>query len=157
MRTRLALAALAVAATTVVGIAAPAHAAKPIVDQFGRGTWTTVTSGATFTGETTGAPFAGATVGSIAPDDGTNPPWPGCEPGSGTVTTTTADGRTITLTLFGDICTAVHPAGRLIFQGWYDVTQFDGKGRRVADGRGSAEVRTYADGTAEWYLDGQLY
>src|SRR5262245_54670992 len=110
MRIRTIIASLSIAAATAVGLAEPAHAVKPQVDLVGRGTWATDGAGATFTGESSGLPLVGTTTGFIAPDDGTNPPWPGCEPGSGSITTT-ADGKTLTLELWGDICTAVHPDG----------------------------------------------
>ena len=157
MRIRTIIASLSVAAVAVLGVAEPAHAGKPRVEQVGRGTWTTEGAGATFTGETSGLPLTGTTTGFIGPNDGTNPPWPGCEPGSGAMTTTT-DGQTLTIELWGNICTAVHPDARLVFIGWYRVTHFDAaKGRRVADGVGGIDVRSFGDGTIQWMLSGQLY
>jgi hypothetical protein len=158
MRIRSLIASLTLATAALIGVAAPADAgSKPKLEQYGRGTWTTEGAGATFTGDSLGNPFPGATTGWIAPDDGTNPPWPGCEPGSGEMTTTSADGKTLTIELWGNICTAVHPDGRLIFKGWYTVTHFDGKGHRVADGVGGLDVHTFGDGTAQWMLAGDLY
>ena len=84
MRIRSLLAGLSLATATLVGLAEPVHAtAKPKLDLYGRGTWTTDGAGATVTGNSDGNPVAGATPGWIGPDDGTNPPWSGCEPGSG--------------------------------------------------------------------------
>ena len=158
MRTRSLLAGLSIAAATLIGAAAPADAApKPKLDVYGRGTWTTEGSGATLAGDSQGKPFSGSTSGWIAPDDGTNPPWGGCEPGSGELTTVAPDGRSVSVELWGSICTAVAPAGRLTFKGWYTVVQFDGKGARVADGVGAADLQTFADGTAQWATWGQLY
>lgn len=157
MRIRNAIAGLAVAATTIVGVAQTADAGRPKLDQYGNGTWTTEGAGATFEGETSGSPFSGATTGYIVPDDGTDPPWSGCEPGSGSMTTT-ADGKTVTIELWGSICTAVAPSGRLVFIGWYRVTHYDAKkGHRVADGVGGFDVHTAADGSAQWMLSGDLY
>ena len=157
MRIRTLIASLAVATATVAGVAQTADAARPKVNQFGTGTWTTDGAGATFTGETSGAPLSGTTTGFIDPNDGTNPPWPGCEPGSGSMTTT-ADGKTVTIELWGDICTAVHPDGRLVFIGWYRVTHYDAKkGNRVADGVGGIDLRSFGDGTIQWMLSGDLY
>ena len=157
MRIRTIIASLSLGAAALVGIAQPAGAAKPGLEQYGRGTWTTEGAGATFAGETSGLPVAGATTGYIGPNDGTNPPWPGCEPGSGSMTTTN-DGKTLTIEVWGDICTAVHPDARLVFIGWYRVTHFDGaKGRRVADGVGGIDFRSFADGTIQWMLSGNLY
>ena len=158
MRIRTIISSLAVATAALVAVAEPADAApKPKLSIYGDGTWTTDGVGAQVSGETLGTPFNGTTTGWIAPNDGSNPPWAGCEPGSGELTTTSADGRTLTLELWGDICTAVSPAGRLTFKGWYTVTHFDGKGGRVADGVGGLDVRTLADGTSQWMIDGQLY
>ena len=156
MRIRTIIATLSVAAAALVGVSEPAHAAKPVLQQIGRGTWTTDGAGATFNGETAGVPVAGTTTGFIAPDDGSNPPWPGCEPGSGSITTT-ANNQSLTLELWGSICTAVHPDARLVFIGWYRVTHFDAKGRRVADGVGGIDVRSFADGTIQWMMSGDLY
>ena len=157
MRIKTIIASLSIATAALVGIAGPADAGKPGVEQVGRGTWTTDGAGATFTGETSGVPVAGTTTGYISPNDGTNPPWPGCEPGSGSMTTTN-NGKTLTVELWGDICTAVHPDGRLVFNGWYRVTHFDAaKGRRVADGVGGIDVRSFGDGTIQWMLAGELY
>ena len=72
--------------------------------------------------------------------------------------TTTTEGKTITIELWGNICTAVHPDGRLVFIGWYRVTHFDAaKGHRVADGVGGFDLRSFADGTLQWMLSGDLY
>ena len=158
MRTRSLIASLSLATAALAGIAEPAHAAaKPKLDLFGHGTWATDGAGATVTGDSSGNPFAGVTTGWVAPDDGTNPPWGGCEPGSGELTTVSADGKTVTVELWGSICTAVAPAGRLTFKGWYTVVHFDGKGNRVADGVGAADLQTFADGTSQWSTWGDLY
>lgn len=151
---------LAVALATVVVLAAltgPATAKKYGVSQAGHGTWSHATAGVTFAGDTTGAPFDGATVGSVEADDGTLPPWPGCESASGTMTTT-GDGRTLTFRLWGDLCRAVSPAGYLVFRGWYQVVDYSGgKGRRVADGVGGLGMEFLADGYAQWMPQGDLY
>jgi hypothetical protein len=68
-----------------------------------------------------------------------------------------ADGRTLTLELWGDICTAVSPAGRLTFKGRYTVAHFDGKGRRVADGVGGLDVQRFADATATLFSGDAIY
>jgi hypothetical protein len=157
MRIRTIIATLSVAAAAFVGVGEPAHAAKPGLQQIGRGTWTTDGAGASFTGETAGVPVAGTTTGFVGPDDGSNPPWPGCEPGSGSMTTTD-NGKSLTVELWGNICTAVHPDARLVFIGWYRVTHFDAaKGRRVADGVGGIDVRSFGDGTIQWMMSGDLY
>ena len=157
MRIRTIIASLSIAAATFVGVADSAQAAKPRVEQIGTGTWTTDGAGATFTGESSGVPVTGTTTGFIGPNDGSNPPWPGCEPGSGSMTIT-SDTATFSVELWGDICTAVHPDARLVFIGWYRVTHFDAaKGRRVADGVGGLDVRSFADGTLQWMFSGALY
>jgi hypothetical protein len=162
MRTRSLIAGLVAGLTlstaAVAGIAEPAHAAaKPKLDQYGHGTWTTDGAGATLAGESVGNPFGGDLTGWIGPDDGTDPAWGGCEPGSGELTTTSADGKSLSVRLWGSICTAVAPAGRLTFKGWYTVVHFDGKGNRVADGVGAADAQTFADGTSQWSTWGDLY
>jgi hypothetical protein len=157
MRVHRMLGGVLAAVVAVVVVAGPASAAKPRVEQIGRGPWTATASGATFTGETTGTPLDGATVGSVAVDDGTMPPWPGCEPGSGSITTSNGN-RTFTVTFSGNLCWSVAPTGHLVLIGWYDVTEFTGaKGKRIADGRGSIDLRVLADGTAQWMLSGDLY
>lgn len=156
MRTKMMLAML-LAATLLVFVAGPAGAKKPIIEQAGHGTWAPAISGVTFTGTTTGRPLSGDTDGEIAPTDGTLPPWGGCEPGSGTITTT-SEGETLTLALTGDLCRAVAPAGYLVFIGWYDVVGYTGaKGKRVPDGRGGVDLRVLADGSAHWLVQGDLY
>lgn len=150
--------AMLLVAAIVTGAAGPASAKRPIVEQVGRGTWATATTGegVTFTGTTTGLPMDGDTEGSLGPADGTLPPWPGCEPGTGTITTTSGR-ETLTVALTGNLCRSVSPAGYLVFIGWYDVVSYTGRGNRVADGRGSVDLRVLTDGSAQWMLLGDLY
>lgn len=157
MKTRSILTVALAAVIVVAALAGPAAAKKYGVSQAGRGTWSHATAGVTFSGATTGAPFDGATVGSVEADDGTLPPWPGCEPASGTMTTTSED-STLTLRLWGNLCRAVSPAGYLVFRGWYQVVDYSGaKGRRVADGVGGLGMEFLADGYAQWMPQGDLY
>jgi hypothetical protein len=138
--------------------AGPAAARRPAVEQIGRGTWATADPGLTFSGTTEGLPFSGDTVGSITPDDGQMPPpMGGCVPGSGTATTESGSLR-LTLAFSGKMCSMVAPTGHIVFLGWYDVVEYSGaKGKRVASGRGSVDIRSFTDGTIQWMIDGDLY
>lgn len=158
MRTRTTTMALVATVLLLGTLAGPAAARKYGVEQAGRGTWTHIEAGVAFVGTTTGSPFDGTTTGEVAADDGSLPPWPGCEAGSGTMTTVAEDGRRLTLRFWGDLCRAVSPSGYLVFRGWYEVTEYTGgKGRRVADGVGGLGMEFLADGYAQWMPMGDLY
>lgn len=141
----------------ITAVAGPAAAQKYGVEQVGRGSWEHMTGGVSFSGTTTGRPVEGTTVGNVATNDGTLPPWPGCEDASGTITTT--DGRrTLVVGVRGTLCRAVSPAGYLVFRGWYDVLDYSGsRGKRIADGTGGLSMEFLADGSGQWMLGGDLY
>ncbi len=157
MRTRTLLTLALTVVLLVAALAGPAAARKSDVSLIGRGTWTALEDGRAFQGPSTGTPLEGTTSGTFTAVDGALPPWPGCTPGEGTVTTT--DGtHTLVLRIWGDLCQAVHPAADLVLIGWYDVVSYDGaRGRRVPDGRGSIDIRSFDDGTLQWMITGQLY
>ena len=157
MRTRTLLT-LALSVLLLVSVlAGPAAAKKTELQLIGTGTWTAIDGGRDVTGTSAGQPLEGTTTGTFAVADGTLPPWPGCEEATGTVTTT--DGRhTLVLTTWGTLCHGYATTADLVFMGWYDVVSYDGaRGRRVADGRGSIDVRSFKDGTLQWMITGNLY
>jgi hypothetical protein len=157
MRKHRIITALAATACAAALTAPPAGAARDAVEQVGNGTWTQTDATVTYTGTTTGRPFDGITVGTIEPVDGTLPPWGGCEPGRGTLATS-SEKVALTATLTGQICRAVAPTGYLVFIGWYDVTDFSRgpQNKNRADGRGGIDVRALADGSATWIMQGDL-
>lgn len=142
-----------------VALVAPASAGKrDTVSQYGHGTWSVAGDGFDVTGTTNGSPVAGPSTGHVRPDDGTMPAWGGCEPGSGTFTTTT-NRSTLVVTFSGDFCRAVAPAGYVVFKGWYDVVEYTGgkKKGRTAEGRGAMDLYLLADGSSQWSFSGDLY
>lgn len=158
MRTRTLLTLALSVVLLVSALAGPAAAGKKYeLQQIGTGTWTAIDGGRAFTGTSAGHPVEGTTTGEITVEDGTLPPWPGCEPATGTISTTDG-GVTVVLSVWGKLCHGVPLTADLVFLGWYDVVSYDGaKGRRVADGRGSLDIRSFSDGTLQWMITGDLY
>ena len=159
MRTRTLLVALVVGLLAVALVAPASAGRRDAVSQYGHGTWTVAGDGFDVAGATEGAPVAGPSTGHVRPGDGTMPPWGGCEPGSGTFTTST-NRSTLTVRFWGDFCRAVAPAGYVVFKGWYDVTEYTGgKGKkgRTAEGRGGMDLYLFADGSSQWSFSGDLY
>jgi hypothetical protein len=154
-------AALAAAALSIVAIGAPAQAARradTIQYVVGSdGTWSMADPVASIEVPVSGLPFDGTLSGHFEPVAGVLPPWPGCVPGTGTVTVGSAT-ATLTLALRGDLCWSVAPSGYLIFKGWHDVTSYAPEPREkwVTGGYGSFDIRLLADGSVNLFLDGRL-
>ena len=155
------VAALSVAALSVVAIGSPAQAApKTSTIQYvvgSDGTWSTADPVASIDVPVIGLPFDGTLSGHFEPVAGVLPPWPGCVPSSGTVSVSSAK-ATLTLALRGDLCWSVAPSGYLIFKGWHDVTSYapEPRAKWVTGGYGSFDIRLLADGSVNLFIDGRL-